>query len=119
VAPSSLQTPALLAQSATPTNGTLHIPRNLGLAERQEIMGTRMLGLVQGHRRSQGALDRYRTHRKRPISLPPVQVVPGRHFWVRRVGGVLFSRYYCHVAPIKIGLEGLVKKEYMDILDEE
>jgi hypothetical protein len=43
-------------------------------------------------------------------------------FWVKESPiGVLFPVIIAMLAPIKIGLEksGLVKKEYMDILDEE
>jgi hypothetical protein len=52
-----------------------------------------------------------------------VQVVClGAMFWVKESRfGVLFPVIIAMLAPIKIGLEktGLVKKEYMDILDEE
>jgi hypothetical protein len=52
-----------------------------------------------------------------------VQVVClGAMFWVKESPiGVLFPVIIAMLAPIKIGLEksGLVKKEYMDILDEE
>jgi hypothetical protein len=86
---------------------------------RQRNVGTHV-GLVQDGNTAPKERWTDTVPSRRPISLPPSSRVLGCHVLGQGESDwVLFPVIIAMLAPIKIGLEGLVKKEYMDILDEE